>query len=101
MVKISIMVQRTANEHAACLRRICKRSHQPKIERLVNNDARLILRRKLNGGNDMIEVQTENQELQPWTAVSTLLGLVSTLLQVKKYSAGRLISIFSLKADRD
>ena len=37
------MMQRTANENAACLRRICKRSDQPKIERLVNNDARLIL----------------------------------------------------------
>ena len=37
------MMQRTANENAARLRRICKRSDQPKIERLVNNDARLIL----------------------------------------------------------
>ena len=35
----NIMMQRTANENAACLRRICKRSDQPKIERLVNNDA--------------------------------------------------------------
>ena len=43
------MMQRTANENAACLRKICKRSDQPKIERLVNNDARVILRRKLNG----------------------------------------------------
>ena len=34
-------MQRTANENAACLRRICKRSDQPKIERQVNNDARL------------------------------------------------------------
>ena len=39
------MMQRTANENAACLRRICKRSNQPKIERLVNNVARLIRRR--------------------------------------------------------
>ena len=31
----NIMMQRTANENAACLRRICKRSDQPKIERLV------------------------------------------------------------------
>ena len=38
------MVQRTANENAACLRRICKRSDQPKIERIANNDARLIPR---------------------------------------------------------
>ena len=37
------MMQRTANENAACLRRICKRSDQPKIERLVNNNARLII----------------------------------------------------------
>ena len=45
----NIMMQRTTNENAASLRRICKRSDQPKIERLVNNDARLILRRKLIG----------------------------------------------------
>ena len=44
-----IKMQRTANENAACLRRICKRSDQPKIERIANNDARLILRKKLNG----------------------------------------------------
>ena len=44
------IAQRTANANAAGLRRICKRSDQPKnIERLENNDARLILRRKLNG----------------------------------------------------
>ena len=29
-------------------------------------------------------VQTESQELQPWTAFSTLLGLVSTVSQVMK-----------------
>ena len=46
-------MQRTANENAACLRRICKKSDQPKIETLVNDDARLILRWKLNGA--MIE----------------------------------------------
>ena len=40
------MMQRTANENAACIRRICKRPDQPKIERLVNNDARLILQKK-------------------------------------------------------
>ena len=40
------MMQRTANANPAGLRRICKRSDQPKIERLENNDARLILRRK-------------------------------------------------------
>ena len=49
LLVLKIMIQRTANENAACLRRICKRSDQPKIDRLVNNDARLILRRKLNG----------------------------------------------------
>ena len=42
-------MQRTAEENAACIRRICKRSDQQKIERLVNNDARLILRRKPKG----------------------------------------------------
>ena len=31
----NIMMQRTANENAACLRRVCKRSDQPKIERLA------------------------------------------------------------------
>ena len=54
------MMQRTANENAACLRRICKRSDQPKIERLVNYDARLILRRKLKGQRHD-RVQTESQ----------------------------------------
>ena len=46
---MTIFLQRNANENATGLRRICKRSDQPKIERLENNDARLILRRKLNG----------------------------------------------------
>ena len=32
------MMQRTANENAAGLRRICKRSDQPKIQRLENKD---------------------------------------------------------------
>ena len=36
-------MQRTANENAACIRRICKRSDQPKVERITNNDARMIL----------------------------------------------------------
>ena len=41
----------TANENATGLRRICRRSrsHQPKIERPENNDAGVILCRKLNG----------------------------------------------------
>ena len=42
------MMQRTANENAACKRRMCKRSDQPKIDR-IGNDARLILPKKLNG----------------------------------------------------
>jgi len=43
------MMQRTTNENAACIRRICKRPDKPKMEGIINNDARLILRRKLNG----------------------------------------------------
>ena len=45
-------------------------------------------------------VQSESQELQPWTAVSTLLGVVS-VASYMKYSAGRLISTYSLNADGD
>ena len=33
---LNIMMQRTANENAACLRRICKRSDEPKIEKLLS-----------------------------------------------------------------
>ena len=36
--QFNIMMQRTANENAACLSRICKRSDQPKIQRIANND---------------------------------------------------------------
>ena len=50
---LNTMIQSTANESATGLRRICKKSDQPKKERLVNNDARLILRIKLD--NDLIE----------------------------------------------
>ena len=46
-------------------------------------------------------VQTERQELQPWTAVSTLLGLVSKVQQVGKLSADRLIIHYPLNADDD
>ena len=49
--QLKIMMQRTVNENAVCQRKICKRSDQPKIERLVNNDARLILRGKLKINN--------------------------------------------------
>ena len=48
-------------------------------------------------GQRHVWVQTESQQLQPWTAVSTLLGLVSTLQQAMKYSACRLTSIYSLR----
>ena len=41
------MTQRTANESAPGLCRICKRSDQPKIEKLENHNERLILHRKL------------------------------------------------------
>ena len=44
-----MMKQRTANKNAARKRRICKRSDQPKIDIIANNDARLILHKKLNG----------------------------------------------------
>ena len=47
--RIVEMMQRTVNENAARKRRICKRSDQSRIDRIANNDARLILREKLNG----------------------------------------------------
>ena len=83
------MMQRAANENAACLRRICKRSDQSKIERLENNDARLILRRKLTGQRHD-RVQTERQELQAWTAISTLLGHRADETQQGRNSCPRL-----------
>ena len=52
------MMQRTANENAACLRRICERSDQPKVERIANNDARLILSKKLNGATRSKQLST-------------------------------------------
>ena len=57
---LNTMMVRTANENAACLRRICKRSDQPKIVRLVNNDARPILRESLTEQRHD-RVQTESQ----------------------------------------
>ena len=66
-------MQRTADENAAGLRRICKRFDQPKIERLENNDVESLT------GQRHDRVQTESHELQPCTGVSTLLGLVSTV----------------------
>ena len=50
------MMQRTANENAACLRRISNRSDQPKIEGRVNNDAVESLT-----GQRHERVQTESQ----------------------------------------
>ena len=44
--RVSTIMERIDNENAAGLRRKCKRSDQPKIERLGNN-ARLILRKRL------------------------------------------------------
>ena len=60
-----MMMQRTANENAACKRRMCKRSDQPNVKSLT--------------GQRHYRVQTESQQLQPWTAISTLLGLVNTV----------------------
>ena len=51
-------------------------------------------------GQQHDRVQSESQEFQPWTAVSTLLGVVS-VTSYMKYSAGRLISTYSLNADGD
>ena len=47
-------------------------------EKLVNNDAKANYHVESLTGQRHDRVQTESQELQPWTAVSTLLGLVST-----------------------
>ena len=58
-----------------------------KKERLENNDARLILRRKLNGQRHD-RVQNERQELQPRTAVSTLLSLESLTVRVIASNSG-------------
>ena len=47
---------------------------------VVDNEARLILRRKLTGTTTRSSRLRAQTELQPaWTAVSTLLGLVSTV----------------------
>ena len=43
-----MMMKRTVNENAACKRRICKRSEEPNIKGIANNDARLTLRKKLH-----------------------------------------------------
>ena len=38
LTRKNMMMQRTSNENAACKHRICKRSDQPKIDRIANND---------------------------------------------------------------
>ena len=47
-VNLNTMMQWTANENAAGLRRICKSSDKPKTEGLQKTDVRLILHRTLN-----------------------------------------------------
>ena len=47
------MMQRTGNENAAGLRRICKRSDQPKIERLENKD----LKREAGASLKILQVE--------------------------------------------
>ena len=56
----------------------CVFCNDKKMVFIENNDARLILRKILTGQRHD-RVQTESQQLQPWTAVSTLLGLVITV----------------------
>ena len=71
------MIQGTANTNgAADIPRICKRSDQPQIE--INYEATLTTMSTENVmGQQHIRFQTESQELQPWTAVLTWMGLVS------------------------
>ena len=59
----NIIMQRTANENAACSHRIFGRSDQPKKDRIANNDARLILRRTVESVTGQ---RHESQELQLW-----------------------------------
>ena len=49
LVSLNTVMQKTANENAVGLQRICYRSDQPNIEKLENNNARLILSIKRNG----------------------------------------------------
>ena len=64
----------------------------------LNNDARPILRRKLNGATTQSKLKAK---LQPQTPVLTFLGLFSTVKQAVKYSAGRLIFTNPPYADGD
>ena len=80
-VDLNTIMQRTANEDAAGLPGICKRSNQPK-NRLTRNVTMMqswYHVESLTGQRHDRVVQTESQELQPWTAVPTLLGLVSAV----------------------
>ena len=77
---INIMVQRTVNENAACLRRICKRSDQGQRHESPNWKPRI-------------------------ATVDSFFDLVGSrqhgVASYMKYSTGRLISIYSLDADGD
>ena len=70
------MIQETTNTNAAGISRICKRSDQPQIE--INYEATLTTMSTENVmGQQHDRFQTESEELQPWTAVLTWMGLVS------------------------
>ena len=58
------MMQRTANENVIWSRRICKRSDQPKIERIANNMMQGWHYVESLTGQRHVRVQTESQELQ-------------------------------------
>lgn len=76
------MTQETADENAVGSLRICKRSDQSKIETLQCAQTLITFfdAESLTGHrHDKDRVQTEGQEFQPRTAVSTLLDLVSTV----------------------
>ena len=52
------MMQRTSNENAACKRRICKGSDQPKMDRIANNDQFVmeIEKNKIFKGKDIEDI---------------------------------------------
>ena len=55
--KFNIMMQRTANENAACLRRIYKRSDQPKIQRIANNAQTMMNKAGLAGEKFVLNIR--------------------------------------------
>ena len=71
-----VMMRETSSETAAGVRVICKRSNQSKNSSKA--DLECLSRQWQNRG------KTESQELQPQTAVSTWMGLVSTVEQQEK-----------------